>query len=360
MRGINMAADERNSFLEQDLRRSVERIQTLKELKDVNILITGATGLIGVQLVRTLVCLNEMTGSQINILAMVRNQAKARGIYQNLLDREDVHLVVADITEKIEIPQKIDYIIHCASVTASKMMITQPVETILTSVEGARNMLELAKEKQVKKFLYLSSMEMYGAFYESGLDVTETMLGYINPLKVRSNYPESKRMCENMCIAYSEEYHVPVVIARLAQTFGAGILPGENRVFAQFARSAMEGKNIVLHTEGKSEGNYCYLSDAVCALFLILVRGTDCEAYNVANEEMHISIRDMAQMVCSSFGDNKIKVEFDIPETNQYGYAQDTKMKLSSQKLCGLGWKPEIGLEEAYRRMIGYMNSTNL
>lgn len=351
-----MIKDELNPFLREDLLRIVERVQVLEELKESNILITGATGLIGVQLVRTLICLNESADSKINIFALVRNQEKAHEIYQELLNREDVHLVMGDIKSKIEVEERLDYIIHTASVTTSKIMVTQPVETLMTSIYGTRNLLELAKEKQVKKFLYLSSMEMYGAFYEEGQYVTESMLGYIDPLKVRSNYPESKRICENMCIAYNEEYHVPVVIARLAQTFGAGILPSENRVFAQFAKSAIEGNDIVLHTEGKSEGNYCYLSDAVCALFLLLIHGVEREAYNVVNEEMHTSIRDMAKMVCSLFADNKIHVIFDIPETNKYGYAQDTKMKLSSEKLRGLGWRPEVGLKEAYRRLIGYMS----
>ena len=66
-----------------------------------------------------------------------------------------------------------------------------------------------------------------------------------------------------MCIAYMSEYNIPVKIARLAQTFGAGILPGENRVFAQFAKSAIKGKDIVLHTKGMSEGNYCYTRDCI-------------------------------------------------------------------------------------------------
>lgn len=100
-------------------------------------------------------------------------------------------------------------------------------------------------------------MEVYGSFTEANHNVTETELGYINPLAVRSNYPESKRLCENMCVAYYPEYKVPVKIACLLQTFGAGILSGENRVFAQFAKNAIEGKDIVLHTKGLSEGNYC-------------------------------------------------------------------------------------------------------
>lgn len=154
------------------------------------------------------------------------------------------------VTEKISARQKVDYIFHCASVTASKVMINNPVETLLTSIDGTKNVLNFARESSCKSVVYVSSMEMYGSFAEANNNVTETELGYINPLAVRSNYPESKRLCENMCVAFWSEYGVPVKIARLSQTFGAGILSGENRVFAQFARSAIEGKDIVLHTRG--------------------------------------------------------------------------------------------------------------
>ena len=184
----------------------------------------------------------------------------------------------------VEVDDKIDHIIHCASITTSKVMISRPVDVIRTSLNGTENLLELAKEKQVRSMVYVSSMEMYGALnLQNDQMVTEEMTGYLNPLALRSNYPESKRMCENMCVAYGTQYEVPVKIARLAQTFGAGVLPGENRVFAQFARSAMKGSDIVLHTEGKSEGNYCYTADAVRALLTILVKGENMQAYNAVS-----------------------------------------------------------------------------
>lgn len=246
----------------------------------------------------------------------------------------------------------VDYIFHCASITASKMMIEKPVETLLISVEGTKNILNFAQEKKCASVVYISSMEVYGAFNESK-EVREENLGYIDHLKVRSNYPESKRLCENMCVAYYTEFGVPVKIARLAQTFGAGILPGENRVFAQFARSAMQGKDIVLHTKGQSEGNYCYTRDCITGLLTILLKGTNAEAYNVSNPRTHTTIAEMANLVAEKIADGKIKVVFDIPEDNTFGYAADTKMKLNSDKLQALGWKPEVALEEAYRRMMG-------
>ena len=340
------------SVLQEDLDYISRYHLPYEQLKGSTVLVTGATGLIGSLLVRSLLAIGD-----IEVLAFVRNEEKARSIFS---DNQNLRLVIGEITSRIEIEGTVDYIFHCASVTTSKVMIDKPVETLLTSVEGTKNILELAREKNSKSVVYISSMEMYGSFAELDHEVKENDLGYIDPLKVRSNYPECKRLCENMCIAYLSEYDVPVKIARLAQTFGAGILPGENRVFAQFARSAINGENIVLHTKGLSEGNYCYTRDCMTGLLTILLKGNNGDAYNVSNPATHTTIVDMANMVAEKIAGGKIKVIFDIPDNNTFGYAADTKMKLNSDKLQSLGWKPEVGLEESYRRMIEGMRENEL
>ena len=320
------------SVLEEDLKYIANYSLPYEEMKGTTVLVTGATGLIGVSIVRALVAIGD-----IKVIAHVRNREKAEEIYGALLQK-NVELYVDDITKEINVSENIDYIFHCASITTSKTMIEKPVETICTSVEGTKNILELAKNKKSKSVIYVSSMEMYGAFNNLNHDVTEKDLGYVDNLKIRSNYPESKRLCENMCIAYMSEYNIPVKIARLAQTFGAGILPGENRVFAQFAKSAIKGEDIVLHTKGISEGNYCYTRDCITGLLTILLKGKNGEAYNVSNPESHITIADMAYMVADKIAEGRIKVVFDIPSENKFGYAADTKMKLNSSKLQALGW----------------------
>ena len=332
--------------LKEDLQYIANYNLPYEQLKGRSVLVTGATGLIGTLLVRALLAIGD-----IKVIALVRDSEKAKKIYGDLIGNS-LKLHIADIVDKIKIEDAVDYIFHCASITASKMMIEKPVETLLISVEGTKNIRNFAQEKKCDSVVYISSMEVYGAFNESK-EVREENLGYIDHLKVRSNYPESKRLCENMCVAYYNEFGVPVKIARLAQTFGAGILPGENRVFAQFARSAMQGKDIVLHTKGQSEGNYCYTRDCITGLLTILLKGTNAEAYNVSNPRTHTTIAEMANLVAEKIADGKIKVVFDIPEDNTFGYAADTKMKLNSDKLQTLGWKPEVGLEEAYRRMMG-------
>lgn len=349
-----------DQMLQEDLDIIANSDLPFEKMKNSTVFITGATGLIGVSLIRSLLCINRKRNTQIKILAFVRNKNKAQNIYGHLLQRQDFELIIGDVTNVLDIQQKVDYIFHCASVTTSQMMVDKPVETLLTAIWGTRNALDLAVRKKVKAFVYVSSMEMYGSFAEAerlGNTVSENDLGYINPLKVRSNYPESKRLCENMCIAYASEYDVPVKIARLAQTFGAGILPGENRVFAQFARSVMKGEDIVLHTWGQSEGNYCYIRDAVKGLFVILFKGKEREAYNITNPDTHMTIAEMAKMVCDRLANGKIKTVYDVSQNNIFGYASDVKLKLSSEKLQKLGWKPEVGLEEAYNRLLESMKS---
>lgn len=345
-----------NYILQEDLDLIAED-SIISDLKECSVLVTGATGLVGSMLVRSLLCCNRLKGYGIKVYALIRNREKAEKIFGEMLNREDFTIVEGDVCCKPEISVSVDYIIHCASVTASKTMISCPVETIKTSLEGTMNILEFAREKNVRSFVYISSMEMYGKFDTVSGDVTEDVLGYIDPLALRSNYPESKRMCENMCIAFLNQHGVHTRIARLAQTFGPGILPGENRVFAQFARCAIANNDIVLHTAGNSEGNYCYLRDAVKGILYIMLKGKDGEAYNVSNPSTHTTIKNMAHMVCDKIAEGKINVVFDIPETNSFGYAADTKMKLSSEKLTGLGWKPEVGLEESYVRLIESMNT---
>jgi nucleoside-diphosphate-sugar epimerase len=229
----------------------------------------------------------------------------------------------------------------------------------MTAVNGTKNILDLAKDKTSLGVVYLSSMEAFGAPDPAKPYVKEDDLGYIDIHNPRSSYSEGKRICECMCSSYASEYNVPVKIARLSQTFGAGISYEENRVFAQFAKAAMNKTDIVLHTAGKSVGNYCYTRDSVMGILLLLVRGNNGEAYTVANPESNITIGNMAKMVAEKLADNEIKVIFDIPESAMtFGYAPDVNMRLNSDKLQALGWKPVIGLEESYRRMMGSMELT--
>ena len=348
--------------LENDFENVAVSNLPFDQYRNGTFLITGATGLIGSLLIKNLLYINEKYQLNIRVLGMVRNPAKADCIFSEYKNRKELQFLVQDMNQPFHnIEGQIDYIIHTAAITASKEMITYPVETIQTALTGTTSILELAREKRVKATVYVSSMEVYGNVGDRGHKITENELGYIDISSVRSGYPEGKRLCECLCNAYAKQYGMKVMSARLAQTFGAGILPGENRVFAQFARSAVNGTDIVLHTKGLSEGNYVYTSDAVKALLLLLTEGQSGEAYNISNEESHTTIAGMAEMVAEKIGKNAIRVIYDIPENaNSMGYAPDVKLHLSSEKLRRLGWEPEVGLLEAYEKMIAYMKEDGI
>ena len=171
-------------------------------------------------------------------------------------------------------------------------------------------------------------------------------------MSVRSCYPEVKRLCENMCAGYVSQYGVPAKIIRLTQTFGEGVKYDDKRVFAEFARCAVEGRDIVLKTKGETRRNYLYTDDAAEAILTVLDKGVAGEAYNAANEDTYCSIREMAELVAGKCSGGKIKVRIEETDSTKLGYAPTLHMNLDTGKLQALGWHPTIGLEEMYNRLI--------
>lgn len=351
---------EKNKILQEDLDRIAASEQIdWEQLRGKSILVTGATGLIGSLLSRALICAGVRRGLGLRVLALARNRKKAER-FLGEYEADGLEIVVGDVTEPIHMEEPVDYIFHTASVTTSKDFVDHPVETILTTLKGTQYLLELAREKKVRSMVYLSSMEIYGVVDAEHYNVRETDYGYIDPLQVRSSYSEGKRMAEGLCGAYAHEYQVPVKAARLAQTFGAGISKTENRVFAQFARSIMEGKDIVLHTDGSKAHCYCYTADAVLGLLTVLLRGADGEAYNISNQETFCTIREMAEMLIREHPESQGKLVFDIPEdANKFGYAPTSRMLVNSEKLNALGWKAEVDLPEMFELLMKYMRENN-
>lgn len=332
-----------NNIQKQDINNFVNSFKLSDKLKNTSFLITGATGLIGSTLVKCLISLNR----NIKITLLVRNKEKAIKIYEN--DIHKLEIIECELTQW-DCPTFVhfDYIIHCASPTSGKFMADYPVETYSLAIDSTRMLLEKSKQFNIKAMVYISSIEYYGQIYDDRL-ITEKEQGYIDPVSSRSSYPMGKRAAEYLCVTYATEYSIPVKIARLTQTFGAGVSNDDNRVFAQFAHSVVNGMDIVLHTTGESAKPYCYTTDCISAILYIALYGEKGEVYNVANEDTYISIRDMANLVRSEFNKNiNIRIELH-PEIE---YAPITKLHLSTHKLLALGWKPQYGLREMFERLI--------
>lgn len=317
------------------------------KLENATVLITGASGLIGSALTNALMYVSQKKKLGIKVIACVRSVERAK---KRIFFEGDITYIESSIEELKEVSTDITYIIHAANPTSSRFFVQNPVETIETAVLGTRNVLNIAKDKGCKGFVFLSSMEVYGHPIR-GSSVVEKEVGSFDPTVIRNCYPLSKLLCESMVAAYASEHMVPGMVARLTQTFGPGVDYQDSRIFAEFARCVIEDKDIVLHSDGKTERCYVYLAEAVTAILTILLEGTAGETYTVANSDTYCSIREMAEIVAHEVSGDKISVRFEMDGIDR-GYADTLYMKLNTEKLNKLGWVPDRELKEMYARMI--------
>lgn len=321
---------------------------TWDKLRNKSILVTGGTGLIGSTLINALLYANDKKALNLQVIALVRSLAKAQAMFG---ENKSLQYVVGTVEDLSKIDMAVDYIVHGASPTASAFFVEHPVETIKTAVNGTLNFLELVLEKQVQGFVYLSSMEVYGAPHTDAV-IPETQGTTVDTMSVRSCYPEAKRLCESLCASYASEYKVPAMAIRLAQTFGPGVAKDDGRVFAEFARCAMHKQDIALQTAGTSKRCYLYTADAVTAILTVLLSGKAGEAYNVANRETYCSIVGMAQMVADKLAGGKIEVHVPTDGKHEQKFPPPHNLNLSTDKVQKLGWSADKGLVDMYKRMI--------
>ena len=320
-----------------------------QELSGATILVTGATGLVGSTLIRVLLQANEKKSLGLKLYALVRDIQKAESM---LPSADCLHYIRGEVDPLPKIGEDIDYIVHTASPTASKFFVEHPVETIKAAVCGTMNILELAKEKQVRSFVYLSSMEAYGEIHDED-SLREDACSRVRSASVRSCYPQSKLLCENLCVSYHSEYGVPAKAIRLAQTFGPGVPAGDNRVFAQFARAAIKKEDIVLMTDGSTKQCYLYTLDAASAILAVLLKGESGQIFNAANPATYCSIREMGELVASKIADGEISVIINAGGADAVGkYPPTHKWNLNVDKLLATGWYPTADLEYMYRQLI--------
>ncbi len=340
-----------NEQLKIDLDELCENCSLFSDLKDSSVLVTGSTGLICSLFIKALIVYNKKNNSNIKVYALCRNKNKFSAVFDGFFS-ENLVPVYSDILnlDIHSLDFAVDYIVHGASITASKEMVEHCVETLDTAYTGTKKILELARIKNAKSVLYLSSMEAFGVPDAALQKVTEKDLGYIDILSPRSSYSEGKRICENLCACYKYEYNVPVKIIRLAQIVGSGIDFNDTRLPAMFARCVVQNKDIVLKTSGNSKRPIIYTTDAISAMLTVLLKGNDGEAYTACNPDTFYSIKETALMICKNLADKKIELLFDIQ--SKTNFSPETIMNLSSEKLQSLGWKAKIGIEDSYRRLI--------
>ena len=172
-------------------------------------------------------------------------------------------------------------------------------------------------------------------------------MGPLQNLNYRSCYPEAKRLCETMLASYKEEYGIDFCGVRLSHTLGPGILLDDGRAFAEFIKCALDGQDIILHSDGGAMRTYTYVADAVNAMFLVMEKG-ESTFYNVAVDENLISIRDLAELIAGLSPSGKTKVTFG-EKAALLPYLPFKLAIMDTNKIRNLGWKPKVKNKELFQ-----------
>ena len=318
------------------------------KLSGTNILVTGATGLIGSCLIEILM---TRPNRDYQIYASARNEARAKERFNKFVADPSFHFIKYDVMMPLNCDIDFHYIIHAASNASPNFFTNKPVEVIKSNILGVSNLIDYGLEHNLKRLLYVSTGEVYGE--GDGRIFTEDYSGYVNPTTPRSCYPSSKRASETLCVAYGAEYGVDTVIARPCHVYGPNFTDADNRVYAQFIRNVLEGENIIMKSTGSQFRSWCYVVDCASALLYILLNGESGQAYNIADESSNITIKELADMI-ADIGGKEVIIE--LPSNaEKSGYNVVTKSVFSTQKLRSLGWEVSGTMKDKMVDTIDYL-----
>lgn len=326
----------------QDVRKVADLGYSWDKLKGKTLLISGGTGFIGRFIIEVIKYRNARYFDGIKVLSLSRNPLKDCG---------GVSYLSHDVTQPVRIDGEVDYILHLASNTHPGQYATDPVGTITANVLGCYNLLGLAVEKRIKRFLLASSVEIYGE--GAGREMDESFCGYIDCNTPRAGYNEAKRVSESLCQSFRVQYGLDFVTARIARCFGAD-RKADTKAIAQFMRNAVEGRDIVLKSDGKQRYSFCYVADAASGILKILLDGKSGEAYNVSGDDEGKTLGDYARLIA---GFAERRVVFDTDGSENIGASKATYAIVDCTKLKNTGWKPlykpSRAMERTYRILSG-------
>ena len=324
-----------------------------EKFKNKTVLITGASGMLLSYITYALLRLSELNPKfNVTVIALIRDKEKAKKRFGYFIESKYLKLFEHDLLSSIKISDDVDYIIHGASYADPHYFGINPVAVLLPNVIGTYHLLELAKSKNIKSFLFFSSGAVYGKPMASEV-VTEKDYGYLDPLDVMSCYGESKRMGENMCKCWYYQFGIPVNIVRPAHIYGPTMdIKNDSRVFANFVNNIVKGQNIVMKSDGSARRSFCYIADATVAFFKVLLDGAGGgESYNVGNDVAYVSIKELSEIFVSTLPEKQLKVIFEKREDKNYKNKGE-KMLMSSKKVESLGWKCSFSIPEGLKRTV--------
>jgi nucleoside-diphosphate-sugar epimerase len=269
------------------------------------LLIVGGAGFLGYYLVQSVLHYNKNAGAAKPIhLTVYDNYIRGVPAWLKALEgTSNLELIKHDISQPLPagIPD-FQFIVHAGSIASPIYYKKYPIETMDANVNGLRSLLEYAKARKeepgkVEGFLFYSSSEIYGDPTPDMIPTPETYRGNVSCTGPRACYDESKRYGETLCVNFVQQHGIPIKVARPFNNYGPGLKITDTRVLPDFARDVINGRDILMKSDGSPKRTFCYVADAVTGYYKVLVRGRPGEAYNVGVETPEISMLELAEKV---------------------------------------------------------------
>ena len=300
--------------------------------------VTGAAGFLGSHLCDRLLAEgwavlgldNLITGREDNLAHLSGN---ARFAFER-----------ADVSERMEVPGEVAYVLHFASPASPPDYLRHPIETMRVGSVGTQNALELSRSKGAKFFL-ASTSECYGDPEVSPQH--EEYWGHVNSVGPRSVYDEAKRFSEALTMGYHRHYGLDTRIVRIFNTYGPRMRLNDGRALPNFVFQALAGKPITVYGDGTQTRSFCYVSDLIDGIYRLMLSGEHLPV-NLGNPE-EITLLEFARRVRSQFpGAGPIVFE-PLPQDDPKRRCPDIR---KAKRL--LGWEPKVPLADGLNETIAY------
>ncbi len=284
--------------------------QELDRMAGSTVLITGGAGFLGYSFVHLFRHWNHTRPGKTIDVTIYDNFVRGQPTWLTDLAGEDwLHVDRVDLIQPLPAGfPSFDWIVHAAGIASPPFYRARPLETIDANINGLRNLLETCKARlggpsPVNGFLFYSSSEIYGDPPSSEIPTAEDYRGNVSCTGPRACYDESKRFGETLCVVFSQQFGLPITVARPFNNYGPGLKITDRRVIPDFARDILAGRDIVMLSNGGPTRTFCYVADSIVGYIKVLVRGQAGEAYNVGIDRPELSVGDLASLLVDAAKD---------------------------------------------------------
>lgn len=340
--------------IQQDVKAIVDLVgEGFDRLSGKTLLITGGTGFIGSYLLETVAYLNDQVLAQpCQAYVTTRDPGKVAARFPHLCGRADLTLLECDVRAFRPVPVPLNFIIHAASPADVGVFMQDPFGNMETIVDGTKAVLTVAAEAGVEAFLFLSSGAVYGHQPADQPWLSEEYTGGPDLRNPRGCYGEAKRYAEMLCRIFREERGLPVSIARLFALVGPYQDLNSTSAIIDFIRQGLEGPTIRIRDDGQAVRSYCYIADAVVALWKLLLNPEPGETVNVGSDLEAVSFVELAERIGRCLGRPVRVVVEGAPASGILG----TRYAPNISRLHHVtGFRPRTTLDQALCRTIAWM-----